>query len=174
MNDQKNDWLSAEQAVMPNGDIATNLTLAHPKLPSIVIDKRPVPYALVVLGDNGESIRIWWRFCETNLTIAEKWAAINNKKVVTVFTLEDVTLPMAKAMHEVNGWLKTGGDIKPMHGERVQIIVSNADGDPSASHATYNGNHKGKELYILDGGRNVTNAKYWCATPPFPNDWNKK
>ena len=39
-NTNPKDWLSAEQAVMPDGSIKEGLTLAHPKLPPLACTHR--------------------------------------------------------------------------------------------------------------------------------------
>ena len=71
-------------------------------------------------------------------------------------------------------WIDTKSENKPIRGEHVLVITANADDDPIAVTACYNGERKGKPYYLATGGREVKPCTHWCAIPDYPLNWKPK
>lgn len=73
----------------------------------------------------------------------------------------------ALAENDSDGWIK-GSERLPEHGERVQIVCEDADGEPYRTVATYNNNEYGP--FVRDGGRKARNVTHWQPLPPLPTE----
>lgn len=92
-----------------------------------------------------------------------------NECGATADTVEDWNRRITAALAEKDdgGWIKVSERL-PSHGERVQIVCEDADGDPYRTIATYNDNDYGP--FIRDGGRKAKNPTHWQPLPPLPKE----